>query len=654
VRPRVAPLALTLVALAAAVTVLVGTRVVRPLGVGWWGVALFGAGALAVSSGLRVRTCYRHEQTRAIQRWLLLGQLLVSAGAALTLVESARSALGASPSGNLVFTLLATLALGFGAVPLVLVEIALAPMRAADRFESERVEDAAATGLVLGMAAVSACLLVYLAGASGRRVDLSYFRTSEVSAATLEQAALLGNKLTIYGFFPEASPVRTEVDGYLRELERQRPEVRVHFADRLREPQLARSLGVEQDGTLVASTGASNLAIVLGTAPDEARAKLRTLDFEVRMALTQLRRPYALAGLSVGHGELNEREASLPKAQRFAVLRTLLNRLNYTLEDVRLERPVPADMRLIFMLGPTRNLSDAERENLREHLTRGGGLFLVIDPDFMGVPESSPEALQPSPDQPRGAHAEAPEAPGSNAGLALAPVVRPNAGAVADELAALVGFTVPAGTLAHPSSHLTRTNSRVDAKLLLATATAAQLAHAKDPAARVDFSVAGAGYLKERPGSGKQIAFVVRAPEGTFADLDGSLTRNDGEEVGAHAVAGISTWPSIIVTRAADGRPIRSSGQEGRAFVLLDLDAVTDGVLWDTPSNQVYLSEVLGWLAWDSAKIDSPASVSADARILHTRTEDSALFYASTLGLPALVWALGFGWRRRRSREGRT
>src|SRR6185503_7490353 len=100
---------------------------------------------------------------------------------------------------------------GVSVVPTLFAEAALYPMRNAERLESRRVRAAAAAGLTLALAVIYGALFVYSASGSEVKVDFSYFKTSEPSASTRKLVDGLNEPIRVVGFFPEVSPVRSEV-----------------------------------------------------------------------------------------------------------------------------------------------------------------------------------------------------------------------------------------------------------------------------------------------------------------------------------------------------------------------------------------------------------------------------------------------------------
>jgi len=106
--------------------------------------------------------------------------------------------------------------LALSVVPQCFAEVALRPMRRAERPEARRVSAAAMAGASLAMVAVYGSLLVYASGGIQKKWDYSFFKTSRPGESTLKIAGSLSEPIRVVAFFPEVNEVRTEVGSYLR------------------------------------------------------------------------------------------------------------------------------------------------------------------------------------------------------------------------------------------------------------------------------------------------------------------------------------------------------------------------------------------------------------------------------------------------------
>ena len=86
---------------------------------------------------------------------------------------------------------------------------------------------------------------------------------------------------------------------------------------------------------------------------------------------------------------------------------------------------------------------------------------------------------------------------------------------------------------------------------------------------------------------------------------------------------------------------------EGRVFVLADVDAFSDDLLQVSQGNSYLLRDIVLWLqAKDEPVV--PTVADADKKIEHRREDDAYLFYGTTFGVPALVIFMGWLATRRR------
>jgi hypothetical protein len=141
----------------------------------------------------------------------------------------------------------------------------------------------------------------------------------------------------------------------------------------------------------------------------------------------------------------------------------------------------------------------------------------------------------------------------------------------------------------------------------------------------------------EPPGVHAEV--VISAMPGTFADQDGDYIFDKATE--AQKTFGLAA----VVTRTATA----GADREGRAFVVSDADVFTDDFLRNE-GNALLLADIAYWLA-DVKEPVIPKVTEEDVRIQHRKEDDVAWFYSTTLGVPALVLALGFfvaGRRRKR------
>ncbi len=219
-------------------------------------------------------------------------------------------------------------------LPLILGELALAPMRRAAMIEARRVRAAIRSGFVLACALLYCSFFTYAAGELDLKADYSYFRTARASESTKNIAATSTETIHVKAFFPQLNEVGTEVSGYLRDIEKAAPGIEIEEYDRLLVPAIAKEAKVTTDGVIVLNRGASRDTMTIGTDMKVAAAKLKTLDGDFQKSLLKVLREAHVAYLTIGHGELNENKTEgNPDGHTGKLLRKLFESQNYTVKD---------------------------------------------------------------------------------------------------------------------------------------------------------------------------------------------------------------------------------------------------------------------------------------------------------------------------------
>ena len=538
-------------------------------------------------------------------------------------------------------------------IPMLFAEIALWPMRRAERPESRRVRAAANAGLTLVMAAIYGALFVYAAGGVPWKADYSYFKTSRPSEPTRKIAASLAEPVKIVAFFPDVNEVRNEVAGYLRELAVGMPKLQVQVTDRLLSPKLAKELRASQDGVIILARGSVTNTITVGTDIEAARPKLKTLDRDVKEQLLKLARSHLTAYLTVGHGELNDAgQAKEDPAHSAAIARTLLQKQNFTLKDLGLAQglasDVPDDADVVLVLGPSDPFSPEEIATLQRYADRGGHLFLALEPTGNGTQITNPaEASEASP-APDGASADRKKSDQKPVASAEPAEAAPPGIAA---LAGLAQLTYAPTLLANDHAHVRLAFNNSDQVRLITNSFSSHASVStlsrNAPAAAVVFF--GTGSLAGAPGATNKIDFAVRAPTGTFADRNKNFVQDkDTEKAGAFNIAAAVSKPAV----GAAATPPPAAGakkpdvKEMRAFVVADSDAFSDLVLSNVRGNQYFLVDAIRWLVGEQSFAGAETS-EEDVHLESTKQQDLSWFYATIFGAPCLVLALGVVLSRR-------
>ncbi|MDX2055249.1 MAG: Gldg family protein [Polyangiaceae bacterium] len=561
-------------------------------------------------------------------------------------------------------------------VPMVFAELALYPMRHAEQPESRRVRAAAASGLILAMAAVYGGLFVFSADAADIKADFSYFKTSKPSEATINVAKKIKGPVRIIGFFPEVNEVKAEVAQYLNALVVGIPNIKVEFKDRLLYPKVAEQFRAFKDGEIILAKGSENEKFdLLNTdiSSQSTRDNLKKLDQKFQEVLLKLVRTRRTVYLTVGHGEINDGDRSLGIGRGALVVRKLLENQNYAVRDLGitqgLGKDVPEDADVVLVLGPAEPFAPEELASLRRYVERGGKLLMALDPDRTtnrqfalvknGDPTKAADATKPG-SAPNGA----PEGDGSKpkaAEAGAAPMGGAEVRGSLQELAELAGLTLTPALLNNATQHLAARYNKSDQLLMYTSSFSshASVSTLSRNAPRAALIVGGSGSLQRAKDAKGDINFTVRSMSGTFADENGDYTKQDTEKAEVFNMAAAVTLdlspkpapkPDDKAKSDDKSKATQPEKKEARIFVSADADVYTDTFLAQFNANQAYLYDAFRWLGGEES-FAGQQSTEEDVRIQHSRKEDTAVFYSTIFGFPALVLGGGLLVSRRSRRR---
>jgi hypothetical protein len=661
--------------------ILVGERVLSGLEKGAGVVTALGVLAVVLATALRFSPKFKSQGERAnIERLLALLSIagLVALAIYYVTTDSGADRFGLSKltvdkrdhAVELLRVLWVSL-LTLAVVPQIFAEIALRPMRRAERPEARRVKAAAMAGGSLAMVAVYGSLLVYASGGIQKKWDYSYFKTSRPGESTFKIAKSITEPIRVVAFFPDVNEVRAEVESYLKELAASSPKLKVEVRDRLLVPKLAKELHATQDGVVILSKGGATYTLTIGTDVTTARAKLQTLDRDFQEQLLKAVRSHKTVYFTVGHGELNDAtKGSGENDGRTANLaKQFLQQQNVTVKELGLGQglgsAVPADADAVAILGPTESFSPEELGSLQRFADAGGHLLLALDPETsssmnLQVPEESPATSAPSASPATSAAPSAKPAPSGSAGAKAPPPPAAPKTPVPAHLAGLVGITgltFSPDLLANETQHiLVRANDsdriRIPVSSFSSHASVSTLSRNAPRAAIVVF---GSGSLDKPQNMAGKVDFTVRSPSGTFNDLNRNFKLDkDSEKAQVYniaaavtrPVAGAPTPPPAKPDDKDKGKEKKPEPKEMRAFVTADADAFSDLVLTNVPGNRVLFVDAMRWLVGEESYAGA-TNTEEDLHIEHTKQQDLAWFYSTIFGIPSLVLAAGLFVRRR-------
>lgn len=488
-------------------------------------------------------------------------------------------------------------------VPIIFVEISYAPMDVAHTVELQRVKRSARSGGLLATTAALLFVLGFVVDEYNEKVDLSYFKTTRPSESSRKMVENLSEPVEAKLFFPGTNEVLDEARAYFDELGKVSSRLTVRQVDQVMEPELAKKLGVSQNGTVVLVRGnQQHQQISLGTKLQRAKRKLKTLDGEFQTAFRKLMKQQKVAYVTVGHEERSKEERDGVRGSSIRDLYTWLERMNFMVKDLGvgqgLASEVPKDAHLVIVPGPRKDLLPAEVEALARYLEGGGQMMLFLDPE---------------------------------AGLSFEPLLR------------RFGLKYTPVKLANDKYHVRLTYTQADLNVLFSNRFSAHpsVGTLTRNSHRVVTIMMGAGYLEEIPpepaGPKPQVQFTVHSMPFTWDDPNGNRVFDAGSE--KRKVFELAA----VVTRQLGAT--KKDKKEMRLIVAADSDMISDGLFRNLGNGHFFL-DGLKWLGGEEDIIGETSS-EEDVRIVHTRKEDQLWFYLTIFAVPALVLGVGLFYTRR-------
>ena len=592
---RVSPLPVLLAGLA---FLYLGERVLegtaRSVCSGVGAVALLAAIALAA-----LRAGAAQNARRRAGYWLVTGYITIAGGLALYAIQS--DWLGWLEDG-MAFDLIRVawpVVVVMGVAPTLAMELAMRSMKGAPKIELARVVRASRSALIVATTLVTFASINFVANRWNRKVDLSYFKTTQPSASTMALVEGLVEPVEVFAFFPAGNDVERRVADYTGELATLSANLQVIAADQALRPDLARELKVRSNGALVFRRGKNTETLNVSTDLADARRVLRKLDPEFQERLLRVTRPDRIAYFTTGHLERGWSRRAEDGRLPMSELRTLLESLGFDIKSYGLADglgdALPEDATLVVVAGALEPMLESERDALLRYLKSGGTLLLLTEPDH-GSPDT--ELLE-------------------GLGLTMSgEMVASQAGQIRIPGRALSPYNLATNqTTLHPISNSYRSTSR-----------------------RLSYAILGGGALEaiDPAPENVELKLLVRTAAGAYVDNNSDGERQETEPSGAkNLVAAIE---------------FESKEDPGRAVVLSDADAAANGVIRNA-GNAFIVADAVRWMAGDEELGQGGTTSEEDVQILHRKDEDKIWFYGTTLASPALVLAFGLVYTRRRKRR---
>lgn len=490
-----------------------------------------------------------------------------------------------------------------GLLPVIAMESSLA----GSVIELPRVRAAARAARIVVLALIAFAGINYAASVWNKKVDLSYFRTSQPSESTLALVRGATNPIEILLFYPVGNDVLELVQPYAETLAKASEQVTVRVVDQALDTELAKELKIRNNGFIIVRSNGHDEQLKVDVELDEARTTLRNLDQEMQTKIIKAIRPARIVYMTTGHGERDTQQATPDGRASLADFKSLLDAQGFTQKRYGLAEgssgDVPDDASMLIIAGATQAFLPAEVDGIAKYLARGGRLLLLAEPDDA---------------------------------LALQPI------------ASLVGVDLGTAPVAAQTNRV-RLQDRAESAYYWATGTVPQ--HASEQAlgkagGREPLLVLQGGTVTKKADAPASLTITATLKSGADSWVDAN--RNGAPDDPAE-----KRGPQDMA-QALEGKTSSASTDSApaRAIVVGDCDMISSGVLSQVRGNFVFFLDGLRWLGGDDTISGVPAS-EKDVPILHRKEKDAIWFFGTSFLVPALVLAAGLTMSKRARRSTR-
>lgn len=476
-------------------------------------------------------------------------------------------------------------------LPLLFAEASYVTMPVAGAVELRRVHVSAASGLTLGFALTYLFAANYAVTEFEVRRDLSYFRVTSPSEATVSLVKRLDDDVEVVLFYPGTNEVLEQLRPYFDQLAGHSDHFKVTVQDHVLAPGLAKEHRVRGNGNVLIRRGEQGKTFKVGTEFETARRKLRKLDGTFQENFTAVTQPERFFYTTVGHGERTNRGADQEEGAGISALAGFVRQLGLRHRNLGLTQglssQVPEDASVVAIMGPSRSFLPEEIASIQRWVRGGGRLLLMLEPDTAVGFEPLLETL---------------------------------------------GLRAEAGHMAHEQHYRLLTDTSADRASIVSNRYSSHPSvstcsrGSSHGVATVFFH---AGHISERRDSAARVNVILRSMAGTWADLDGDLEFDQGEENRMTYSIG-----------AAVTLPVEEEGvDDARAIVIADADVFSDRVLRNE-GNLWLAADTIRWLVGEESIIGAATS-EEDEVIEHTRNQDVLWFWATVVFIPVAVMIFG-------------
>jgi hypothetical protein len=442
----------------------------------------------------------------------------------------------------------------------------------------------------------------YLMDRHDKKWDLSYGQKARMSEQTSRAVRDLTEPVKITLFFPRANEVAEAIDPYFESVRGGSPQVTVTTIDHALAGDLAKESGVTENGYVVVSHGKTHEKIRLGDKMSSARSSMRKFDQNFLTALLKVTREKKTAYFTTGHEERAASPDSKDTRPPMKLLKQLLEANQYTVKNLGIAEglgdKLPKDAAVVFIMGAEKEFSPAEIEAIKNGLDSGARLFIALEAEREG------QAL--------------------------------------DALLEPIGLKFDKTILANERSNVPFTKTEADRTSIWSNRYSSHesvTTMTRNAKLATVFDKTGSLTKQDKLPDRTKVEMVLTAIDDTYADANRDLKQGTDEKKAAFGLAAAVTRTSTTGKKT----------DETRVFVTADVDVFADELL-KFEGNVRLLADIVYWLRAVEEPV-VPAVSEADVQIVHRKEGDAALFWGTTVGVPAIVLGLGFVVTRRRRRS---
>lgn len=458
----------------------------------------------------------------------------------------------------------------------------------------------------------------YIAHDTNKRWDLGYFKTATPGESTISILDNLEHPIHVYLFFQMNMDITDEIRSYFDLLPTQN--IELHYLDKDIEPTLAKELNIRENGTiaLVKGEGEDKKVQRINVGKDLSSGKrvLKKLDEEFREKLLELTKEASTLYFTNGHGELYWKVEDDGDATRnISLLKKGLSSSNFIIKELNigngLANEIPEDAKVVMILAPQIEFSDAEVETIYNYWEKGNSVFIALEAN----------------------------------------------GATLDSLLSKFDLRMHNSSLGHSTIFMPVSNRPVptDTKNLITNKFSTH--PAVTTLSRYNKSMylvlSNTGYLEqlENTTTTMKSTVIIKTMEDTWEDLNNNYTKDSLEKT--------DTWPvAIAIEKDVVGEDANKEFPKAKGIVFSDASWLTDTYLakgftvgqQTIQPHAITLSDTLFWLT-DSTENSGTVNSEQDIKIQHSKEGQGWIFFGSTFLFPLIFFALGTWNIRNRSQK---